>query len=116
MPVNLALATPIPSQTVVPGESFDVQIHAHYEQGSNFNWTGYAPVGKITVGSVTITGTGTVLNHAGGTAEIVWTATQTATLPTASWGTIVVYADPTVGSANLHIASIFIRTTAEVIP
>jgi hypothetical protein len=57
-----------------------------------------------------------VVNHAGGTAEVIWTAAQTATLPTASWGSIVIYADPTSGSENLHIATIFMRTTAEAIP
>lgn len=114
--VNLALATAIPSQTIVPGEKFELDIHVHDTAANNFNWTGYQAVGKIVVGSVSITGSGTIISAGGGTAQIVWSATATATLPSASWGTIILYADPTIGSENLHIASIFIRTTAEVIP
>ena len=114
--INLTLGTPIDSQTVVPGERFGIDIHAHVVGANNFNWTGYSPVARITVGTVSVTGAGTVVNQAGGTAEVIWTAAQTATLPTASWGSIVIYADPTSGSENLHIATIFMRTTAEAIP
>ena len=115
---NLTLVTPIPPQTVVPGEVFAVSMHVH-DDGSNFNWTNFTPVGKITVGTVTITGAATVNNAAGGTATIAWTAaavTGTAALPANSWGTIVLYADPTSGSENRHIATIFARITAEAIP
>jgi hypothetical protein len=41
---------------------------------------------------------------------------QTLTLPANAWGTIVLYADPTSGSENRHIATIFARITAESIP
>jgi hypothetical protein len=41
---------------------------------------------------------------------------QTLTVDANSWGTIVLYADPTVGSENRHIATIFARITAESIP
>lgn len=112
---NLTLVTPIPPQTVVPGEVFAVSMHVH-DDGSNFNWTGFTPVGKITVGTVTITGAGTVNNQAGGTATVSWTAAQTLTLDANAWGTIVLYADPTSGSENRHIATIFARITAESIP
>ena len=115
---NLTLVTPIPPQTVVPGEVFAVSMHVH-DDGANFNWTNFTPVGKITVGTVTITGAPTVNNAAGGTATIAWTAaavTGTAALPANSWGTIVLYADPTSGSDNRHIATIFARITAESIP
>ena len=112
---NLTLVTPIPPQTVVPGEVFAVSKHVH-DDGANFNWTGFTPVGKITVGTVTITGAGTVNNQAGGTATVAWTAALTSTLPANSWGTIVLYADPTSGSENRHIATIFARITAEAIP
>ena len=115
---NLTLVTPIPPQTVVPGEVFAVSMHVH-DDGANFNWTNFTPVGKITVGTVTITGAATVNNAAGGTANIAWTAaavTGTAALPANSWGTIVLYADPTSGSENRHIATIFARITAESIP
>lgn len=112
---NLTLVTPIPPQTVVPGEVFAVSMHVH-DDGSNFNWTGFTPVGKITVGTVTITGTGTVVNAGGGTATVSWTSVQTLTLDANAWGTIVLYADPTSGSENRHIATIFARITAESIP
>lgn len=116
---NLELVTPIPPQTVVPGEVFAVSMHVH-DDGSNFNWTNFTPVGKITVGTVTIAATtATVINAAGGTATVAWTAatvTGTAALPANSWGTIVIYADPTSGSENRHIATIFARITAESIP
>jgi len=112
---NLELVTPIPPQTVVPGEVFAVSMHVH-DDGSNFNWTGFTPVGKITVGTVTITGAGTVVSQAGGTATVAWTAAQTLTVDANAWGTIVLYADPTSGSENRHIATIFARITAESIP
>lgn len=114
--INLKLGTPIDSQTVVPGERFGIDLHAHTVEANNFNWTGYTPKGKIVVGTVSLEATGTVISAGGGTAEIIWTAAQTATLPTASWGSIIVYADPNTGSDNLHIATIFLRTTAEAIP
>ena len=115
---NLTLVTPIPPQTVVPGEVFAVSMHVH-DDGSNFNWGGFTPVGKITVGTVTITGTGTIVSAGGGTATVAWTAaavTGTTALPANAWGTIVLYADPTSGSENRHIATIFARITAESIP
>lgn len=111
---NLTLVTPIPPQTVVPGEVFAVSMHVH-DDGSNFNWSGFSPVGKITVGTTTITGAGSVTNGAGGTALVSWTALLTSSLPSNAWGTLIIYADPTSGSENRHIATIFIRTTAETI-
>ena len=112
---NLTLVTPIPPQVICKGEVFAVSMHVH-DDGSNFNWTGFTPVGKITVGTVTITGTGTVVNAGGGTATVSWTSVQTLTLDANAWGTIVLYADPTSGSENRHIATIFARITAESIP
>ena len=112
---NLTLVTPIPPQVICKGEVFAVSMHVH-DDGSNFNWSGFTPTGKITVGTVTITVTGTVVSQAGGTATVSWTAAQTLTLDANSWGTIVLYADPTSGSENRHIATIFARITAESIP
>jgi len=112
---NLTLVTPIPPQVICKGEVFAVSMHVHAD-GSNFNWTGFTPVGKITVGTITITGTGTVVSQAGGTATVSWTAAQTLTVDANSWGTIVLYADPTANDENRHIATIFARITAEVIP
>ena len=114
---NLTLVTPIPPQVICKGEVFAVSMHVH-DDGVNFNWTtaGFTPVGKITVGTVTITGSGSVINAAGGTASVSWTAAQTLTVDANSWGTIVLYADPTSGSENRHIATIFARITAESIP
>ena len=115
---NLTLVTPNPPQVICKGEVFAVSMHVH-DDGVNFNWTGFTPVGKITVGTVTITGSGSVINAAGGTASVSWTAadvTGTTALPANSWGTIVLYADPTSGSENRHIATIFARITAESIP
>jgi len=112
---NLTLVTPIPPQVICKGEVFAISMHVH-DDGSNFNWTGFSVVGKITVGTVTITGAGTVNNQAGGTATVSWTAAQTLTVDANAWGTIVLYADPTSGSENRHIATIFARITAESIP
>ena len=112
---NLTLVTPIPPQVICKGEVFAISMHVH-DDGSNFNWTGFTPVGKITVGTITITGSGSVVNAGGGTATVAWTAAQTLTLDANSWGTIVLYADPTSGSENRHIATIFARITAEAIP
>lgn len=112
---NLTLVTPIPTQVICKGEVFAISMHVH-DDGANFNWSGFTPVGKITVGTVTITGAGTVNNQAGGTATVSWTAAQTLTVDANAWGTIVIYADPTSGSENRHIATIFARITAESIP
>ncbi|CAB4189738.1 hypothetical protein UFOVP1209_16 [uncultured Caudovirales phage] len=112
---NLTLVTPIPPQTVVPGEVFAVSMHVH-DDGSNFNWSGFTPKGYITVGTVKLDGTGAVVNAGGGTATVSWTSVQTLTLDANAWGTIVLYADPTSGSENRHIATIFARITAESIP
>jgi len=70
---NLALATTILPQVVVPGEKFEIDFHVHVEGGNNFHWTSasggpYSPVAKMTVGAVTITATSTVVSAGGGTA------------------------------------------------
>lgn len=114
--MNLTLATAIPSIVVVPGEVLEIDFHVHEVGGSNFNWTNYAPKAKLTVASTTITATGSVVSAAGGTATVSYTAVQTATIAGPSWGEIVLYADPTAGSENLHIATIALRVTSEVIP
>ncbi len=114
---NLTLVTPIPPQVICKGEVFAISMHVH-DDGANFHWTnaGFLPKGYLTVGTVTVQGTGAVVNAAGGTATVSWTAAQTLTVDANSWGTIVIYADPTSGSENRHIATIFARITAESIP
>jgi hypothetical protein len=114
---NLTLVTPIPPQVICKGEAFSISMHVH-DDGANFHWTslGFLPKGYLTVGTVTVQGTGSVVNAGGGTATVAWTAGETASLPANSWGTIVIYADPTSGSENRHIATIFARITAEAIP
>jgi hypothetical protein len=114
---NLTLGTPIPPQVICKGEVFAVSMHVH-DDGANFHWTnaGFTPKGYLTVGTVTVQGTGAVVNAGGGTATVSWTAAQTLTVDANSWGTIVLYADPTSGSENRHIATIFARITAESIP
>ena len=115
---NLTLVTPIPPQVICKGEVFALSMHVH-DDGANFNWSGFTPKGYITVGTVKLDGTGAVVNAGGGTATLSWTAaavTGTTALPANSWGTIVIYADPTSGSENRHIATIFARITAEAIP
>jgi hypothetical protein len=114
---NLTLVTPIPPQVICKGEVFAVSMHVH-DDGANLHWTtsGLTPKGYITVGTVKLEGTGVVVNAGGGTATVSWTAAQTLTVDANSWGTIVLYADPTVGSENRHIATIFARITAESIP
>jgi hypothetical protein len=57
-----------------------------------------------------------VVSAGGGTAGFSLTAVQTATFASNAWGRIVLYADPNTGSENLHIATIDLRTTNEVIP
>jgi hypothetical protein len=96
---------------------FAVSMHVH-DDGANFHWTtaGFTPKGYITVGTVKLEGTGVVVNAGGGTATVSWTAAQTLTVDANAWGTIVLYADPTSGSENRHIATIFARITAESIP
>jgi len=114
---NLTLVTPIPPQVICKGEVFAVSMHVH-DDGANLHWTtsGLTPKGYITVGTVKLEGTGVVVNAGGGTATVSWTAAQTLTVDANSWGTIVLYADPTSGSENRHIATIFARITAEAIP
>lgn len=113
--MSLQLATPIPSQRVVPGSTFTLSIHVHDTDGNNFNWSGYAPKATMTIGTVTIVATGTVVNQAGGTATLAWTAGNTLTLPNNQWGVIVIYADPTANTENRHVATIFCRTSPEEI-
>jgi len=114
---NLTLVTPIPPQVICKGEVFAISMHVH-DDGANLHWTtsGLTPKGYITVGTVKLEGTGVVVNAGGGTATVSWTAAQTLTVDASSWGTIVLYADPTSGSENRHIATIFARITAESIP
>jgi hypothetical protein len=114
---NLTLVTPIPPQVICKGEVFAISMHVH-DDGANFHWTtaGFTPKGYITVGTVKLEGTGVVVNAGGGTATVSWTAAQTLTVDANAWGTIVLYADPTSGSENRHIATIFARITAESIP
>ena len=115
---NLTLVTPIPPQVICKGEVFAVSMHVH-DDGANFHWTnaGFTPKAYITVGTVKLESTtNTVVNAGGGTATVAWTAAQTLTVDANAWGTIVLYADPTSGSENRHIATIFARITAESIP
>lgn len=113
---NLQLATGIDPQVMVPGEVFDLTMHAHTEAGQNFSWTGYTPKMRVDVAAVSTTFTGTVISAGGGTAGFSLTAVQTATFSANAWGRIVLYADPNTGSENLHIATIDLRTTNEVLP
>jgi hypothetical protein len=115
---NLTLVTPIPPQVICKGEVFSISMHVH-DDGANFHWTnaGFTPKAYITVGTVKLESTtNTVVNAGGGTATVAWTAAQTLTVDANAWGTIVLYADPTSGSENRHIATIFARITAESIP
>lgn len=114
--MSLNLATPLPPQVIVPGSTFSLSIHVHDTDGNNFNWTGYTPKGVITVGTSVASVTGTVVNAAGGTATVAWTASATAALPNNQWGMIVLHADPTANSENRHIETIFCRTTVEEVP
>lgn len=113
---NLQLATYIGTQTFAPGSAFTLDFHVHEVGASNFNWTGYTPKARLTVGTVSVTVTGTVVSAGGGTATCSWTAAQTATLSRSAWGTITLYADPTATTENLHIADINVQTDSEVIP
>jgi hypothetical protein len=113
---NLKLASYIGTQTFAPGSAFTLGFHVHEDDGNNFNWTGYTPKARLTVGSVSVNVTGTVVSAVGGTATCSWTAAQTATLARSAWGTITLYADPTATSENLHIADINVQTNSEVIP
>ena len=113
---NLQLATYIGMQAITPGSAFVLDFHGHEVGGVKFNWTGYTPKARLTVGTVSVNVTGTVVSAGGGTATCSWTAAQTATLSRSAWGTIVLYADPTAGSENLHIADVDVQTNSEVIP
>jgi len=113
---NLQLSTYIGTQTFAPGSAFTLDFHVREVGGGNFNWTGYTPKARLTVGSVSVNVTGTVVSAVGGTATCSWTAAQTATLARSAWGTITLYADPTATSENLHISDINVQTESEVIP
>lgn len=113
---SLHLATFIGLQVITPGSAFSVDFHVHDSDGQNFNWSGFTPKARITVGSVSVNVTGTVISAGGGTATCSWTAAQTATLQRGSWGNITLYADPSASSENLHIADIGVQTNSEVIP
>ena len=113
---NLQLATPILTQVIVRGENHVVSIHAHEVGGTNFNWSGYTPKAKISVGSTNLTCTGSVISQGGGTASFTFTAAQTGGISKASWGELVIWADPTADSEDLHIATVPVQFTAEAIP
>ena len=113
---NLQLATYIGMQVITPGSTFTLDFHVHQEGGNNFNWSGYTPKARLTVGSVAVSVTGTVVSAGGGTATCSWTSAQTATLGNNAWGTITLFADPTATAENLFIADIDVQTNAEVIP
>jgi hypothetical protein len=112
---NLQLAALLPTQVIVRGENHEVAYNVHVVGGSNFNWSGYTPVAKLVVGSVSVTGTSAVVSGAG-SATATFTAAQTATLPANSWGTLILYADPSANAENLHIANVYVRTSFEAIP
>jgi hypothetical protein len=114
---NLKPATPILPQVITPGENHVIAFHVHdADSGHNFNWSGYTPVAKITVGTTVITGTCVVTNQGGGTATATFTAAQTGSLAHPAWGALVIYADPTSGSENLGIAVVEVRTEGVAIP
>jgi len=113
---NLQLATLLPTQVIVRVENHEVSYHVHQQNGANFNWSGYTPVAKLVVGTVSVTGTSAVVSQGGGTATATFTAAQTATLPANSWGTLILYADPSANAENLHIANLYVRTSFEAIP
>lgn len=113
---NLKLASGIAPQVMVPGEVYELALHVYNWAGQNFSWTGYTPKMRMDVGNVSTTFAGTVISASGGTAGFSITSAQTATFSANAWGRIVLYADPNAGSENLHIATIDLRTTNEVIP
>jgi predicted glycosyltransferase len=113
---NLELASGINPQVMVPGEVYELSMHVHNGAGQNFSWTGYTPKMRVDVATVSTTYSGTVISAGGGTAGFSLIAAQTATFSANAWGRIVLYADPNTGSENLHIATIDLRTTNEVIP
>lgn len=113
---NLEFASPELPQVITCGSTFELPFHVHESGGSNFNWTGYTPKAKLTVGTVAVTVTGTVVSAGGGTATASWTSAQTATLPSASWGSIEVWADADASTTNLAIGMVMVRTSAEVVP
>jgi Flp pilus assembly secretin CpaC len=113
---NLQLASGIDPQVMVPGEVYELSMHVHNGAGHNFSWTNFTPKMRVDVGTLSTTFTGTVVSAGGGTAGFSLTAVQTATFASNAWGRIVLYADPNTGSENLHIATIDLRTTNEVIP
>lgn len=113
---NLLFANPELDQVLTCGSTFTVRFHVHEENGNNFNWTGYTPKAKLTVGTVSLTISGTVISAGGGTATVEWTSAQTATLPDNAWGTVHVWADDDSSTTNLAIGTINIRTTYGSIP
>ena len=112
---NLQLATGIDPQVMVPGEVFELTMHVHNGAGQNFSWTGFTPKMRVDVASVSTTYSGTVVSAGGGTAGFSLAAVQTLSFDANAWGRIVLYADPNTGSENLHIATIDLCTTNEVL-
>lgn len=113
---NLTFANPELDQVLTCGSTFTIAFHAHEEGGTNFNWTGYTPKAKLTVGTVSITVTGTVISAGGGTASVEWTSAQTATLADNAWGSVQIWADADASTTNLAIGTINVRTTYGAIP
>jgi hypothetical protein len=111
---NLQPSTPILPQVITPGENHLIAFLVNdAASGANFNWSGYTPVAKITVGTTVITGSCVVNSN---TVTATFTAAQTASLAYPAWGALVIYADPTTGSENLGIAVVQVRTEGVAIP
>lgn len=110
---NLEFANPELPQVITCGSTFDLAFQAQQVGGTAFSWTGYTPKARLTVGSVSITVSGSVV---GAAVTASWTSAQTGTLPDNAWGSITVWADADASTTNIAIGTVMVRTTFGAIP
>jgi hypothetical protein len=113
---NAKIESDIIGLVVVPGCSRTLTVEVRNPSGTKFDLTGYSVKAKVEIGTVTTTITGTITSAIDGSAVVELTAATTTDWPAARNGIITLYADPTAGVENVHIATVLFRTSAEVVP
>lgn len=113
---QVRIKEPIVGLMVVPGCAHTLTVDCVKPDGTAFDLTGYSIKAKVQIGLVEETITGTIVSAAGGTSTVTLANANTTDYPTATNGTITLYADPSAGSENLHISTVLFRTANEVVP
>lgn len=115
--ITLSAATTPPDLVIVPGEAWAWDFAVKNDSGTAFNLTGYTVKVRIDIANdIDDVVSASTTSASTGLASVVITAATTSLWPTNSWGRMVIYADPSSGSENLHIYTVNLRTTAEAIP